>query len=164
MVIGIMALAFRSLWVLFISILPNLFPIVAAGFLIYLADIGLGYASVIALTVAFGLSVDDCIHFLARYRLAQSETSGVRTALNDTLTHIGPVLILTTGVLIAGLAVTGLSNLPAMRLFGILIVVTLLGALLADLIILPAMIAISDRIFGKKNAISRTDGAPIDDT
>ncbi len=149
-VILIMALAFRSLWVLGISILPNIFPIVAAGTALYLSGLGLGYASVIALTVAFGLSVDDCIHFLARYRIEKTETTDVRTALRETLTHIGPVLILTTAVLIVGLAVTGLSDLPAMRQFGSLVMVTLIGALLADLIILPAIIAVAAQVTARR--------------
>ncbi|MGI9406694.1 MAG: efflux RND transporter permease subunit [Hyphomicrobiaceae bacterium] len=140
-VIGVMAIAFRSFWVLLVSILPNLFPLVAAGSILYLFDAGLEYASVIALTVAFGLSVDDCIHFLARYRIEKDATGITSAAIKGTLAHIGPVLILTTAVLIVGLAVTGLSDLPSMRLFGNLVMVTLIGALLADLIILPAIIA-----------------------
>ncbi|MEO0620058.1 MAG: MMPL family transporter [Pseudomonadota bacterium] len=147
-VIGVMAFAFRSWWVLVVSILPNIFPLVAAGLLLWLLGIGLGYASVIALTVAFGLAVDDCIHFLARYRFDLAATGGqVRAALRETLAHIGPVLILTTGVLMAGLAVTALSDLPAMRLFGSLVLVTLVAALLADLIVLPATIAVLDRFW-----------------
>ncbi|MEL6422161.1 MAG: MMPL family transporter, partial [Pseudomonadota bacterium] len=140
-VICVMALAFRSFWVLGVSILPNLLPLVAAGTMLWFLGDGLGYASVIALTVAFGLAVDDCIHFLSRYRLELAQTAGaVRPALQATLAHIGPVLILTTAVLMAGLAVTALSDLPAMRLFGSLVLVTLFAALLADLIILPAEI------------------------
>ncbi|MGI9405833.1 MAG: efflux RND transporter permease subunit, partial [Hyphomicrobiaceae bacterium] len=140
-VIGVMGIAFRSFWALLISVLPNIFPIVAAGSILYALGFGLGYASVIALTVAFGLAVDDCIHVLARYRIERNRSDTVAAAITETLSHIGPVLILTTAVLIVGLAVTALSDLPSMRLFGSLVMVTLFGALLADMIILPAMIA-----------------------
>ncbi|MEL7543075.1 MAG: MMPL family transporter, partial [Pseudomonadota bacterium] len=158
-VIGVMAFAFRSWWVLVVSILPNIFPLVAAGLLLWLLGIGLGYASVIALTVAFGLAVDDCIHFLARYRFDLAATGGqVRAALRETLAHIGPVLILTTGVLMAGLAVTALSDLPAMRLFGSLVLVTLVAALLADLIVLPATIAVLERF--RRRGPAAAQGAP----
>lgn len=139
-VIGLIGVAFRSFRILILSILPNLFPIVAAGALLYLTGGGLEYASVIALTVAFGIAVDNAIHFLNRLRIETSRAKDLQDGVAETIARIGPVLVVTTLVLIAGLAATILSDLPSMRLFGKLFVTALTGALIGDLIILPAVI------------------------
>ncbi len=140
MVIVLIGIAFRSREVALLSIVPNLLPIAAAGGGLYLQNLGLEYASVIGLTVAFGLAVDDSIHFLNRLHLERQRTNDQSVAVHNTLTHIGPVLMLTTMVLVCGLAVTILSELPSMRQFGGLAMTTLFAALIADLFILPAII------------------------
>ncbi len=139
-VIVLIGVAFRSGKAALLSIFPNLFPIVAAGTLLYLGGDGLEYASVIALTVAFGLAVDDTIHFLNRLHIEQGRTPSTAEAVYQTIGRLGPVLVLTTIVLVLGLAVTVISELPAMRLFGKLFVTTLTAALVGDLLVLPAII------------------------
>lgn len=139
-VICLIGIAFRSFKILILAILPNLFPIVAAGALLYLTGGGLEYASVIALTVGFGIAVDDTIHFLNRLRIETRRTPNLQDGVAETIARIGPVLVLTTLVLIAGLAATVFSDLPSMRLFGKLFMTTLAAALIGDLIILPAVI------------------------
>jgi len=146
-VIGVIGIAFRSLRILLLAILPNLFPIVAAGSLLFLTGGGLEYASVIALTVAFGIAVDDTIHFLNRLRIETSRTAKLQDGVAETISRIGPVLVLTTLVLIAGLSATVISDLPSMRLFGKLFMATLGAALIGDLLILPAVI-LTARKFG----------------
>lgn len=140
MVIFLIGIAFRSSEVALLSIVPNLLPIAAAGAMLYLNDLGLEYASVIGLTVAFGLAVDDTIHFLNRLHLERTRSNSQSEAVQRTLVHIGPVLMLTTMVLVCGLAVTILSELPSMRQFGSLAMTTLIAAVLADLFILPAIV------------------------
>ena len=139
-VILLLGVAFRSLDAALLSIVPNLFPIVSVGAILYLFGEGLQFASVMGLTVAFGLAVDDTIHFLNRFELEQRKTGNVERHVRDTIAHIGPVLILTTLVLLCGLSVTSLSDLPVTRLFGQLSMATLASALVADLLILPAII------------------------
>jgi hypothetical protein len=139
-VIVVIGIAFRSFKILVLSVLPNLFPIVAAGSLLNLTGGGLEYASVIALTVGFGIAVDDTIHFLSRLRIETNRAKNLQDGVAETLTRIGPVLILTTMVLIAGLAATVISDLPSMRLFGKLFMATIAAAIVADLLFLPAII------------------------
>jgi predicted RND superfamily exporter protein len=139
-VIVVIGIAFRSFKILVLSVLPNLFPIVAAGSLLNLTGGGLEYASVIALTVGFGIAVDDTIHFLSRLRIETNRAKNLQDGVAETLTRIGPVLILTTLVLIAGLAATVISDLPSMRLFGKLFMATIAAAIVADLLFLPAII------------------------
>ncbi len=139
-VVLLIGIAFRSIPAAVVSLLPNLFPLVAAGSLLYLTGRDLAYASVIALTVGFGLAVDDTIHFLARLRRETERHDDIRKAVADTVTHIGPVLVLTTIVLSAGLAITMASDLPSMHLFGELTMTVLVAALVGDLLILPAVV------------------------
>lgn len=139
-VILVIGIAFRSFKVMLLSIFPNLFPIVTAGAVLYLIGGGLEYASVIALTVAFGIAVDDTIHFLNRLHLETSRSPNLVDGVTETIARIGPVLLLTTIVLIVGLSATVLSDLPSMRLFGQLFMTTLTAAILGDILILPAIV------------------------
>ncbi len=156
-VVILIGIAFRSYKTALMSIAPNLFPIVAAGAVLHFTGSGLQFASILGLTVAFGLAVDDSIHFFNRYRIErhllfgnQSDRAGGLLpqeifdkeveSVKNTIIHMGPVLILTTLILICGLAVTILSNLSVTRLFGELSMATLSAALLADLFFLPAII------------------------
>ncbi len=145
-VIVLIGVAFRSYKAIILAIAPNIFPIVAAGALLYVNGNGLEYASVIGLTVAFGLAVDDSIHFLNRLYIERARSNNWETAVFQTVERIGPVLLLTTVVLVLGLAVTILSDLPPLRLFGQLSMTTLVTALIADLIILPAIILSAIRL------------------
>ncbi|MFP4538811.1 MAG: efflux RND transporter permease subunit [Dichotomicrobium sp.] len=140
LVVVMIGLAFRSLSIAAISIAPNLFPLVATGAMVYALGGGLEYSSVIAFTVAFGLAVDDTIHFLNRLAVEESRTSMPEKAVRQTLFVVGPVLVLTTIVLVLGLAVTVFSAVPPTQLFGRLAMTMLVAALVADLLFLPAII------------------------
>ena len=75
----LLAVAFRSVFVGFISILPGLFPVVTSGALLWYLGDGLEFASVVALLVVFGLGVDALIHFLNRLRLEEQPGVSART-------------------------------------------------------------------------------------
>lgn len=139
-VVGMIGLAFRSLEIAALSIIPNLFPLVATGALLYLIGGGLEYAGVIALTVAFGLAVDDTIHFLNRLHIERSRTQSEKKAVAQAVARVGPVLIMTTAVLVLGLAITVFSSVPPTQIFGRLAMTMLVAALLGDLILLPALV------------------------
>jgi hypothetical protein len=149
-----LAIALGSLLVGVTSVLPALFPIFATGAMLYVTGEGLQFASIIAITVAFSLAIDSTIHFLNRFRLEEQRlapTGGTTAeALNATVHHIGPAVVLTTLVLALGLGVTILSDLPSLRLFGRLAAVCLLASLIGQLVILPATIAVYRRFFPLK--------------
>jgi hypothetical protein len=147
-----LAVALRSILVGVASILPSLFPIFATGAVLYGAGEGLQFASIIAITVAFALAIDSTIHFLNRFRLEEERLGPGRhhDALIATAHHIGPAVVLTTLVLALGLGVTVLSDLPSLRLFGRLAAICLFASLLAQLIILPATVALFRSIWPLK--------------
>ena len=129
-------LAFRSWVVMFACILPGIFPVVLSGTVLYALGEGLQFASVVALTVSFGLGLSATIHFLNRLRLETTPGINPALAVERATVLVGPALILTTVVLACGLVVTVFSDLPSLRLFGWLSAFAMVAALVADLFIL----------------------------
>src|SRR5690348_8030547 len=145
-------LAFRSFVVMFACVLPGIFPVVMSGTLLYLLGEGLQFASVVALTVSFGLGLSATIHFLNRLRLESTPGISSELAVERATVLVGPALILTTVVLACGLVVTVFSDLPSLRLFGWLSAFAMVAALVADLFILRPtamfLINLADKIRG----------------
>src|SRR6201985_2137370 len=145
-------LAFRSVVVMFSCILPGIFPVVLSGTVLWLLGEGLQFASVVALTVSFGLGLSATIHFLNRLRLESKPGVSPELAVERATVLVGPALILTTVVLACGLVVTVVSDLPALRLFGWLSAFSMGAALVADLFILRPtamfLINLSQRLRG----------------
>jgi uncharacterized protein len=129
-------LAFRSVVVMLSCILPGIFPVVMSGTMLWLLGQGLQFASVVALTVSFGLGLSATIHFLNRLRLEMKPGVSPELAVERATVLVGPALILTTVVLACGLVVTVFSDLPSLRLFGWLSAFAMVAALVADLFIL----------------------------
>jgi predicted RND superfamily exporter protein len=146
----LLAIAFRSVFVGVISLLPGLFPVVASGAMLYFMDGGLEFSSVVALLVVFGLGVDALIHFLNRLRLEERVGDSPEAAIRRARVLVGPAIILTTIVLAFGLGVTVFSDLPSLRLFGLVCGVTLLASLVADLVFLPATILVYRRFISHR--------------
>jgi uncharacterized protein len=133
-------LAFRNIPIGVVSVLANTLPLAATGAFLYVTGWGMQFTTVIALTVAFGIAVDDSIHYLNRFLMLHDRTSPLSGRLVSTSREIGPVLIGTTAIILAGLSTTYFSGLPTVTLFGTIAGITLVVAMLADLIVLPAVI------------------------
>jgi len=159
-VIAVIGLAFRSVFFAGLAIIPNLFALFATGTWLTFVHGGLDYATIVGLTVAFGLAVDDTIHVLNRFELEKQQSNSTLIAIDQTMRVIGAVLILTTVVLLAGLSVTQLSAVPPTRQFGLICLSTLIFALLADLVILPGLILVSSRRQGR-SAVPRDTKASL---
>jgi predicted RND superfamily exporter protein len=145
-------LAFRSWVVMLACILPGIFPVVLSGTVLWALGEGLQFASVVALTVSFGLGLSATIHFLNRLRLESKPGVTSAVAVERATVLVGPALILTTVVLACGLVVTVFSDLPSLRLFGWLSAFSMVAALVADLFILRPtamwLINLHERIHG----------------
>ncbi|NOT70363.1 MAG: MMPL family transporter [Hyphomicrobium sp.] len=147
----LLAIAFRSVFVGIISLLPGLFPVVTSGAMLWFKDGGLEFSSVVALLVVFGLGVDALIHFLNRLRLEEQAGGSPEAAIRRARVLVGPAIILTTIVLAFGLGVTVFSDLPSLRTFGLVCGVTLLASLIADLVFLPATILVYRRYISRQH-------------
>ncbi len=145
----LVGLAFKSLFMGGLSLLPALFPIVTAGAALWAAGQGIEFASVVGLVVIFGLGVDGLIHFLNRLRLEERAGEDPALAIRRARVLVGPAIILTTIVLAFGLGVTAFSGLPSLRLFGAVCAITLIASLVGDLVFLPATIVVWRRLFAR---------------
>jgi predicted RND superfamily exporter protein len=145
-VAAFIGLAFRSWVVMLATIMPGIFPVVLSGLVLWVLGQGLQFASVVALTVSFGLGLSATIHFLNRFRLEEQPDEDPAMAVERATVLVGPPLILTSVVLACGLIVTVFSDLPSMRLFGWLSAFAMLAALAADLLILRPTVTFLSRV------------------
>jgi predicted RND superfamily exporter protein len=150
-VAAFIGLAFRSFRVMLTTIVPGLFPIVFAGALLWVLGQGLQFASVIALTVSFGLGLSATIHFLNRLQIEDVDPDPA-IGIERTTVFVGPPLILTSAVLVCGLAMTVLSSLPSLRLFGWLSALAMASALVADLFMLRPIATWLAMVWGRRSA------------
>lgn len=141
-----LGLAFRSVMVSVVSVLPNLFPVFTAGAALAASGEGLQFASIVALIVAFGLSLNATVHYLNRLRLEDRPGESPAVGVARATVLVGPALVLTSLILAFGLGVTMLSDLPSLRVFGKLSALTLIAALIGDLVLLPASVLLYRRV------------------
>lgn len=140
--------AFQSFRVTAAAAIPNLFPILGAEAWLWLSGSGLQLTTVIALTIAFGIAVDDTVHFLSHYLHGRREEKRSHEgAVKHTLMRIGGAIVATTIILCSGTAILAFSELPQIALFGSLFVITLALAVLGDLFILPALLMAGGKFF-----------------
>lgn len=140
LIIALIGIAFRSFKTAALSVLPNVFPIAVGGAYLFLVGGELNFSGAIALTVAFGLAVDDTIHVLYRFRRERRTGLSVERALENTVSGVGQVLVFSTLVLVAGISVLLLSPMPMNQQFAQLTGIVLIAALVGDFLLLPALI------------------------
>ena len=136
-----MALMFRSFKIILISLIPNILPLIITAGLMGIIGIPLKPSTILVFSIAFGISVDFTIHYLAKYRqeLISSQweiNSSVYKALRET----GISLFYSGIVLFFGFSVFTLSNFGGTQALGGLVSITLLIAMLANLILLPSLL------------------------
>jgi predicted RND superfamily exporter protein len=122
-------------------LVPNMLPIVCVELILYLAGIPLNMSIAVALTVAFGIAVDDSIHMLNQYMLNRRHHDNL-PAVAGAVKEVTPALFSTTLILSGGLIIMCFSTLPAMAVFALVVIMTLVLAFLADIFQLPAYLAI----------------------
>jgi predicted RND superfamily exporter protein len=135
-VAAFIGLCFRSWVAMGASILPGVFPVFVSGAVLWLMGQGLQFASIVALTVSFGLGLSATIHFLNRLRLEDRPGDDPAVAVYQATILAGPAVILTSVVLACGLVVTVVSDLPSLRMFGWLSALAMISAVTADMLIL----------------------------
>lgn len=133
-----------------LAMLPNVLPVAVVGAAVALSGRGLDFTSAIALTLAFGLAIDDSVHVLNRVRLdGRLRHGGTVTELMASLARVVQPVVLTSLVLTAGMAGTLAAALPSVAYFGQLSIAVFGLALLADLTVLPALLALMAAREGK---------------
>jgi len=142
----IMAILFRNVRMIVISLIPNMIPLlITAGIMGYF-DIPLKPSTALIFSIAFGISVDDSIHFLAKYRQALKEHNYfVPIAVTKSLRETGSSMIYTSIILFFGFVIFTASEFGGTIALGKLTSITLLLAMLTNLVVLPALLLQFDK-------------------
>lgn len=141
-----MALLFQSIKMALIAILPNLLPLILTAALMGFLDINIKPSTIIIFSIALGISVDNTIHFLSRYRIALKKSEwnrrySVMYALEETVQS----MIYSSIVLFLGFSVFMFSSFGGTQSLGKLISFTLLIAMLSNLVLLPSLLLTLDK-------------------
>lgn len=135
----IMVFLFLSGKVGLIALVPNMFPIIVNFGIMGWLGIELSVATSLIASIAIGLAVDDTIHYLVRYNREFKKDLDKDRALTDTIMSVGRPIVLTTVTIGFGFSILLFSHFHPTSIFGLLMVVTMVSALVADLILLPSL-------------------------
>lgn len=147
----IMGYLFRSFRMLMISLIPNIIPLFFTAGIMGYFDIPLKPSTVLVFSVAFGISVDFTIHFLAKYKqeLARHDWDIAKT-VSDTIQETGPSMIYTSLILFFGFITFTASSFDGTKYMGLLVSITLVASLFANLLLLPSLLMSFDKIKRRK--------------
>ena len=136
----LMAALFRSVKLTLISLVPNVIPLLVVGGAMGYFGIVLKPSTALIFSLAFGIAVDDTIHFLAKYRILSREGLPFEQAVHRTLQYTGKAILFTSLILMSGFLVFTLSSFGGTKNMGALTALTLAVALVANLLTLPALL------------------------
>jgi len=135
----IMMVLFLSYKVGLVAMLPNLFPIIVNFGMMGWLKIPLSMVTSLVASIAIGLAVDDTIHYLVNYNKYFKIDLKKREALRKTIQHVGSPIIFTSLTISLGFSVLLFSSFKPTAIFGLMMIVTMLSALVGDLILLPSL-------------------------
>ncbi|MCB0381840.1 MAG: MMPL family transporter [Psychroserpens sp.] len=149
-----MAYMFRSFRMIIVSLVPNLLPLlITAGLMGYL-NVPIKPSTILVFSIAFGISVDDTIHFLAKYRQElQANHWKIRKSVYAALRETGVSMFYTSIVLFFGFIVFTTSSFGGTKALGALVSATLLFAMLSNLLLLPSLLLSLERNIANKEVL-----------
>ncbi len=149
-----MAYMFRSGRMIIVSLIPNLLPLlVTAGLMGYLG-VPIKPSTILVFSIAFGISVDDTIHFLAKYRQElQANHWKIKKSVYAALRETGVSMFYTSIVLFFGFSVFTISSFGGTVALGALVSATLLFAMLSNLLLLPSLLLSLERSIANKEVL-----------
>jgi predicted RND superfamily exporter protein len=143
----IIGIIFRSWRMMLLSVLPNILPLCMIAGLMGWAGIEMKVTISIIFSIAFGIAVDDTLHLLSRLKVELAKGSSLPMALRVTYLSTGKAMILTAMVIAAGFGTLMLSDFKSTFYVGMMISVTLIFALIAELVLMPVLLI---ALYGKK--------------
>ncbi|MGB5980958.1 MAG: efflux RND transporter permease subunit [Nonlabens sp.] len=147
---------FRSFRMIFVSLVPNLLPlIITAGLMGYLG-VPIKPSTILVFSIAFGISVDDTIHFLAKYRQELIANKWkIKRSVYGALKETGVSMFYTSIVLFFGFSTFTISSFGGTVALGALVSATLLFAMLANLLLLPSMLLSLERSIANQRTLKK---------
>ncbi len=154
LIAGLMAWMFRSFRMIVISLVPNLLPLlITAGVMGYLG-VPIKPSTILVFSIAFGISVDDTIHFLAKYRQElKANNWKIKRSVYAALRETGVSMFYTSIVLFFGFSVFMISSFGGTVALGGLVSATLLFAMLANLLLLPSLLLSLEKSIANKEIL-----------
>ncbi|WP_298550109.1 efflux RND transporter permease subunit [uncultured Algibacter sp.] len=151
-----MAYMFRSGRMIIVSLIPNLLPLlVTAGLMGYLG-VPIKPSTILVFSIAFGISVDDTIHFLAKYRQElQANNWKIKVSVYGALRETGVSMFYTSIVLFFGFSVFTISSFGGTVALGALVSATLLFAMLSNLLLLPSLLLSLERSIANQQVLRK---------
>lgn len=134
-----MFLFFRNINIALFTLIPNLVPIALLFGIMGWLGVDLNISTAVIFTVAFGIAVDDSIHFLARYFLEKRTVSRAE-AIKNAFTQTGKSILITSLIIALGFSVFLVSGFSAAYFLGLFIVLAALIAVVFDLTLLPILL------------------------
>jgi predicted RND superfamily exporter protein len=142
----LMALLFTSLRMIIVSLVPNIIPLILTAAMMGFFGIPIKPSTVLIFSIALGISVDNTIQFLSRYRLQLKHHKwAIRESVIAAISETGFSMIYSSVVLFFGFSIFILSSFGGTQSLGYLIAFTLLAALLSNLFVLPSLILTLDK-------------------
>lgn len=149
-----MAYLFRSFRMVIISLVPNLLPLLITAGIMGFVGVPIKPSTILVFSIAFGISVDDTIHFLAKYRQELIEHNWkIKRSVYAALKETGISMFYTSIVLFFGFSVFTLSNFGGTIALGALVSITLLLAMLSNLILLPSLLLSLEKSIANKQTL-----------
>jgi len=140
-IVCLMALLFNSFRILVVALIPNMIPLIFTAGLMGFFHIPIKPSTMLVFGIALGIAVDNAIHFLARYRLELKLTGGdLQKSVDLATREVSVGIIYTSVVLLAGFSLFSFSHFGGIRALGVLTTITLLVAMLTNLLVLPALL------------------------
>ena len=144
-IIVVLGIFFGSIKLGLVSVVPNITPLIVTLGYMGIRGYDLNVANVTVFAIGLGIAVDDTIHFLSRYRDEFLVDGKVVPAISRTARGSGTAIVLTTVLIVGGMAVLLNSSFVPTKRFAELTIVTMMAALAGDLLLLPAIIGLVDR-------------------
>ncbi len=136
-----MAIMFSSWRMVIMSLTPNVIPLIFTAAVMGFSGIPIKASTILVFSIAFGISVDNTIHFLAKYRQELNATNwDIRKAVVLALQETGVSMLYTSVVLFFGFGIFTISNFGGTQAMGILVSLTLLVAVTSNLVLLPSLL------------------------
>tara|TARA_B110000003_G_scaffold268654_1_gene298451 strand:+ start:18756 stop:21128 length:2373 start_codon:yes stop_codon:yes gene_type:complete len=135
-----MAWMFNSFRMVMVSLIPNLIPLLLTAAIMGYFGIAIKPSNILVFGIAFGISVDDTIHFLAKYRQELKYNGNIRKSVKKAIRETGVSMIYTSIVLFFGFSIFITSQFGGTIALGLLVSLTLMIALLSNLVLLPALL------------------------
>ena len=150
----LMAWMFRSFRMIIVSLVPNLLPLLVTAGMMGFLGVPIKPSTILVFSIAFGISVDDTIHFLAKYRQElKANNWKIKRSVYAALRETGVSMFYTSIVLFFGFSVFMISSFGGTVALGGLVSATLLFAMLANLLLLPSLLLSLEKNIANKKVL-----------